>query len=156
VAELAPTMSGQVGPEHIDGNGHMNIVHYLYYLAHSTGRLLAQVGLDDGYRADGGATVFTAEQHITYHTEQRLGDTFTAHPRLLARSGKALHLMAFLLARDGVELAATLEVVFVHVSMRTRAPEPIPAAMATDLETVLERHRALSWAAPSTGWMWTP
>jgi acyl-CoA thioester hydrolase len=61
---------GQVRPEHIDYNGHMNVVHYRAAFDAATDGLFAHLGLGpEAYNARTGATLMVVEEHTRYHAE---------------------------------------------------------------------------------------
>lgn len=91
----------------------MNIRHYLELDAEGTEVICEDVGVDDAYRARRRMGVFTAEHHLRYFSELQEGETVSVHARVLERSDKAAHLMAFLLDRTHGRLANTLELVLV-------------------------------------------
>lgn len=137
----------------IDVNGHMNIKHYLDYGATGADVICRRVGIDDDYRAQRRMGVFTAEHHIRYMAEMHEGSTFSVHTRFLERSGKAGHLVAFILDRDREVLSCTVEIVLVHVGMDTRRPVDFPPDVAAGLDEWIEASRATAWPAPVCGVM---
>ena len=56
-----------IGPEHLDGNGHMNIIHYFRF---ATEAMLHRQNRDlltgEDYISTRGMTAFTAEQHSPF------------------------------------------------------------------------------------------
>jgi acyl-CoA thioester hydrolase len=153
VLGLAPLIEDVVPPGFIDANGHMNIRHYLDYGATGADVICRQVGIDDRYRAERRMGVFTAEHHIRYFTEMHEGNTFSVHARFLERSGKAGHLLSFILDRDRQAVSCTVEIVLVHVGMDSRRPVEFPADVAAGLDEWIAADRAVSWPAPVCGVM---
>jgi acyl-CoA thioester hydrolase len=97
--------------------------------------------------------VFTAEHHLHYSSELHEGEKVSVHSRVLARSDKAAHLMAFLLDRTHGRLANTLELVLVHVDLDTRRATPMPEDVAAGFDRYVAETSALGWAAPVCGAM---
>jgi acyl-CoA thioester hydrolase len=153
VMGLPALVEATVTPDFIDENGHMNIRHYLELDARSTSVLVDQLGIDHAYRRDRRMGVFTAEHHLRYFSEMHEGETISVHPRVLARSAKVVHMMAFLLDRTNRRLANTLELVLVHVDMDTRRPVPMPDDIASGFDRWLAEDARLPWAAPVCGVM---
>ena len=137
----------------IDSNGHMNIRHYLELDAAATTHLIEDLGIDDSYRAERRLGVFTAEHHLVYLSELYEGDAISVHTRVLARSDKAVHLMAFLLDRSRERLANTLELTLVHVDMDSRRPIPMPPDVASGFDRHIASSDAITWPAPVCGVM---
>ena len=154
VLQLRAVTEREVPPEFLDENLHMNIEHYLTLGARAVGGRCDELGLgNQAYIDELGLTVFTAEHHLRYYAEMRLGQELSVHVRLLERSAKALHAMAFLVNRSNDELAFTLEVTLVHVGMDTRRPVDFPADIADRLDAAVKEHSELSWPAPVCGVM---
>jgi acyl-CoA thioesterase FadM len=72
---------GRVGPETIDYNGHMNVVHYRAAFDAGTDGLYAHLerGPDD-YNARTGATLMVVEEHTRYHAELSEGNATGCWP----------------------------------------------------------------------------
>jgi acyl-CoA thioester hydrolase len=119
---------GQVGPEHIDYNGHMNVVHYRAAFDLSTDGLFAYLGLaPDVYNVRTGATLMVVEEHTRYHAELSEGERYRVLARLVGHSAKKLH---YLLAMENLDkhiLAATHEELALHVDLARRKASPLPA-----------------------------
>lgn len=153
VVELTTVFDETVKPEQIDENGHMNIRHYFDFGSWAVWMSTQKAGVDEDYIRDRGMSFFTVEQHLRYFGEMRLGERFTVHDRLLARSSRALHAMAFVLDREHELLASTFELVYVHVDMAERKAVDIPADIAATLDERLAVDGALGWEAPVCGAM---
>jgi acyl-CoA thioester hydrolase len=120
---------GRVGPETIDYNGHMNVVHYRAAFDASTDGLFAHLGLGpEQYTARTGATLMVVEEHTRYHAELSEGERYRILARLVGHSAKKLH---YLLAMENLDrgvLAATHEELALHVDLTARRSTPLPAA----------------------------
>lgn len=153
VSELSAVRSGEVEQSFIDENGHMNIGDYFRLTSHSLWDDTRDAGVGDDYIGARGMSLFTVEQHIRYLGEMRLGDRFTVHNRFLARTGKAVHAMSFLLDQEKSRLACTMEVTWVHVDMQTRSAVDMPNDVAAGLDGLIAERAELDWAAPISGSM---
>lgn len=152
VIELPATLSTTVPAEFIDENGHMNIGRYLKVSAEGLWLSIAGAGMGVDYIADRNMSSFTAEHHLRYLSELRLGDLLSVHPRLIQRSDKALHAITFVVDRTTRTVAATCEAVLVHVDMGSRRPVAFPPDIAAGLDALLADHD-LAWPAPVCGAM---
>ena len=152
VSEIRTTKTLLVPPEFLDENQHMNIAHYLTLAARGVGARCDDMGLGQSYIDDRRLTIFTAEHHIHYCAEVLQGQELSVHVRLLERSVKVLHAMAFLVNRSTDALACTLEVALVHVGMDTRRPEAFPEDIASRIDEAIKAD-AYSWPAPVCGVM---
>lgn len=153
VSALPVARKGHVEESFIDENGHMNIGDYFRLTSHALWDDTREAGVSDDYIDTRGLSLFTVEQHVRYLGEMRLGDRFTVHNRFLARSGKAMHAMAFLLDQQKSRLACTMEVTWVHVDMTTRSAVDLPDDVAASFDTLIRKSTDLPWPAPVSGVM---
>jgi acyl-CoA thioester hydrolase len=142
---------GRVGPETIDYNGHMNVVHYRAAFDLSTDGLFAYLGLGpDDYTARTGATLMVVEEHTRYHAELSEGQRYRILVRLVGHSAKTLH---YLLAMENLDrgvLAATHEELALHVDLAGRRSSPLPPAALSAAEA-LEAAQAHLPSPPDLG-----
>ena len=147
---------GEVGPETIDYNGHMNVVHYRAAFDASTDGLFAHLGLGpEQYSVRTGATLMVVEEHPRYHAELSEGDRYRILARLVGHSPKKLH---YLLAMENLDrgvLAATHEELALHVDLAARRSSPMPPAALAAVEA-LEAAQAHLPAPPDLGRVITP
>lgn len=149
-----PAMFDRVVPaEFIDENGHMNIGDYFRLCSHAVWKTTISAGVGDDYIEQHQQSLFTVEQHMRYYGELRLGQRFTVHTRLLERSARAVHGMAFVVDQEKCALACTQEATLVHVSTATRSTVDLPDAIATELDDLIGAGDALGWDAPVCGAM---
>ena len=153
IVQLPVRVEEVVPPEFIDENGHMNIRHYFDAASHAMWYTCIALGMDESYNTDRSLSLFTVEQHLRYFSEMNLGDRFTVHGRLLERSGKALHGMAFVVSTESRSLACTFEVMYIHVDMTTRRSVEMPDDIAASFDAEIARGDELGWAAPVCGAM---
>jgi acyl-CoA thioester hydrolase len=128
---------GTVRPEHIDYNGHMNVVHYRAAFDASTDGLFAYLGLGpEEYNARTGATLMVVEEHTRYHAELSEGERYRILARLVGHSAKKLH---YLLAMENLDrdvLAATHEELALHVDLTARRSTPLPPSALAAIEAL--------------------
>ena len=135
-----------------DENGHMNIRHYFDLEAQAIAEVFDRMGITDDYRTTRGQGFFTAEHHIRYYAEVHVGDRASVHARIVERSDKVVHAMAFLVDDTTERLASTLEVTATHVDLTSRRVVPF----AADVADAVDRERArtdVDWLAPVCGAM---
>ncbi len=133
---------GEVRPEWIDHNGHMNLAYYTVLFDYATDLLFDELGLGLGYRRDTQLGTFVAETHNLYERELLVGAKVRVATQILGADGKRLHLGHEMFALDGGpnagQRAATQELMFLHVDLVARRVTPFP----DDL-----RRRVAAWAA---------
>ncbi|KRB76111.1 hypothetical protein ASE01_13865 [Nocardioides sp. Root190] len=153
VLELPALLEGEVTPDFIDGNGHMNIRHYLDAGASGADHLCRGMGIDDTYRGQRRLGIFTAEHHIRYLAEMHEGRKFSVHTALVARSNRAAHLLSLIIDRDAEVLSCTVEILVVGVGMDTRRPADFPDDIARHMDELVNQSDGLSWPLPLSGAM---
>jgi acyl-CoA thioester hydrolase len=132
-----------VRPEWIDSNGHMNVGYYLVVFDYATDEFMRWVGLDAAYRTGARMTTFCLEAHLTYQREVRAGDPLRFTTRLLAHDAKRLHYVHEMYHAGEGYLAATNELMSLHMSARTRRAAPMAPAVLSRLARVQAAHDAL-------------
>ena len=126
---------GRVGPEAIDYNGHMNVVHYRAAFDAGTDGLFAHLGLGpDDYNARTGATLMVVEEHTRYHAELAEGERYRVLARMLGHSDKKVHYLLLMENLDRGGLAATHEELSLHVDLGRRRATPLPAEVCAAVE----------------------
>jgi acyl-CoA thioester hydrolase len=147
---------GMVLPDHIDYNGHMNVVHYRAAFDASTDGLFAYLGLGpEEYNARTGATLMVVEEHTRYHAELAEGERYRIRARLAGHSAKKLHYLLLMENLDRGILAATHEELALHVDLAARRSTPLPPAALAAAEA-LEAAQAHLPPPPDLGRVITP
>jgi acyl-CoA thioester hydrolase len=135
--ELLEVGRGRVGPETIDYNGHMNVVHYRAAFDAGTDGLFAHLGLGpDDYNARSGATLMVVEEHTRYHAELAEGERYRVLARLVGHSAKKVHYLLLMENLDRGVLAASHEELALHVDLGARRSSPLPPAALAALEAM--------------------
>jgi len=128
---------GRVGPDAIDYNGHMNVVHYRAAFDAGTDGLFAHLGLGpDDYNARTGATLMVVEEHTRYHAELAEGERYRVLARMLGHSAKKLHYLLLMENLDRGGLAASHEELSLHVDLGRRKASPLPAWVRAAVEAL--------------------
>lgn len=142
MSDLAAPFEGYrdvVRPEWIDHNQHLNMGYYLVVFDLATDEFFRWVGLDEAHRRARRVSTFCLETHVTYHREVRSGDELRFVTRLLAYDAKRLHYFHEMYHAGEGYLAATNELLSLHVSQVTRRA----AAMAPEILERLGRIQAV-------------
>ena len=132
-----------VRPEWIDHNQHMNMGYYLVVFDYATDEFFAWVGLDAAHRAARAITTFCLEAHVTYHREVRAGDPLRFTTQLLAHDAKRIHYFHAMYHADEGWLAATNELLSLHVSRATRRAAAMAPEILARLAAIQRAHDAL-------------
>jgi acyl-CoA thioester hydrolase len=132
-----------VRSEWIDRNGHMNMGYYVVVFDFATDAWLDYIGLDTEHRRSRKIATFTLESHVTYARELKEGDSLRFATRLLDFDAKRIHYFHEMYqAREGY-LAATNELISLHVSQETRRSAPMAAEILERLAAIRDAHSAL-------------
>lgn len=135
--------TGSIRSEWIDYNGHMNVAFYVLVFDHGTDAFLDYLGMDERYRADTGFTTYVVETHVTYDRELKEGDGFRLETRLLDFDAKRLHYFQTMYHAEAGFLAATTEIMLMHIDTRGPRAAPMPLEVLARVEAVMAAHRAL-------------
>jgi acyl-CoA thioester hydrolase len=110
-----------------DGNGHLNVRHYLGIFDDAEWALFDAFGAGHEASSAGVGGMFALEQHLTYRREVLVGDEVAVHVRMLARSDKLVHFVSYLLNRTRTEVAASMEALEAYVAYDSRRASPFSA-----------------------------
>lgn len=140
-----PIYETAVLPEWIDYNGHVRDACYGLIASSACDALMDRVGIDAGYRARTGCTLYTLEMHAHYLHELHASDRVAADVTVLASDRKRLHAGFTLCRAPAGPVAATVEFMLLHVRQgEAVATQPFPAEVAAAIAT-------LAAAAPAAG-----
>ena len=117
---------GQVLPEWIDYNGHMNLAYYTVLFDQATDLLFDELGLGLDYRRDRQLGTFVAETHNRYERELLVGERVRVAIQIVGADDKRLYLAHEMFAVDGGHRCATQELMFLHVDLKARKVCPFP------------------------------
>lgn len=132
--------------EWIDYNGHLNMAYYNVIFDRGGDEFLAELGFGPSYAVERKLTIYTAEVHVCYVQELHLDDDVVVTSQLIDFDGKRLHTYDEILHRDGW-LAATAEVLSLHVDMSGPKVSPFPDDVLPKLEFYKQAHARLPMPA---------
>ena len=130
-------------PEWVDWNGHMNMAFYLKAFDEAAGAFNTQVGLGRRYVDNKLGMTFAVEVHVTYDREVRGGDRLAFATQLLDHDAKRMHLFTTMRHATEGYVAATNEMMILHIDHATRRPAAFPAVVQERLAILASRHDAL-------------
>jgi acyl-CoA thioester hydrolase len=133
----------RVLPEWIDYNGHMNLAYYMLVFDKATDWLFDRLGIGDAYRQATGHSMFALEAHVTYERELKEGDPLSIETQLVDADAKRLHFFHRMHHAEQGYLAATGELLAIHVDMAGPRAAPFPRQAAAAIESMLAEHRRL-------------
>jgi len=139
--------------EYMDEMNHMNVMWYTHLFDKATWRFFADLGMSLDYFEYQDAGAFALEQHTRYLAEVRLGQTVLLRTRAINRSIKRFHFMHFMIIEEGGVLAATTELIGMHIDRANRRSSPFPDAIARAFDRLSANHQTLDWNPPVCGVM---
>jgi acyl-CoA thioester hydrolase len=132
-----------VRPEWTDYNGHMNLAYYLLAFDYGTDNLYDLLDLGRAYRDRVNRSMFTLEAHLNYERELDTGAPLRVTTQLIDFDAKRVHYFHCMHhAREGY-LAATNELLAIHVDLAARRAAPFPREALDRLERLMAEHAAL-------------
>lgn len=128
----------------IDYNGHLNDGYYAVVFSLAAERFLDYIGLYADYRNRTQCSVYTVETHLLYLREVKENASLEIRTRLMGFNQKRIHIFQEMHQAENKTLAATCEVMFLHVNQKgmVRAAD-MPASTQTFLASMLEEHSKL-------------
>jgi acyl-CoA thioester hydrolase len=133
---------GEVLPEWIDANGHMNLAYYIVLFDYATDALFGAIDIGYAYKDRTGHGTFAVETHNLYERELLEGDAVRITTQILHADTKRLHLAHEMFAADGAR-AATQELLYLHVDLGRRRVAPFPADAQQRVDAAAAAHAHL-------------
>ena len=153
LTDLPIRHEASIEASYLDEMGHMNVMWYTHLFDQATWEFFASLGMDLNYFNGEMAGAFALEQHTQYLVELRQGQRVQIRTRALGRSVKRFHFMHFMVVPASGQLAATTELIGIHVDRRARRSSPLPTRIAAAFDSVIAEHSQLSWDPPVCGSM---
>jgi acyl-CoA thioester hydrolase len=140
---------GEVLPQWIDLNGHMNLAYYTVLFDYATDLLFETIGIGRQYKDATGHGTFVVETHNRYERELLVGERVRIASVILGADQKRIHLAheMFRLA-DGAR-AATQELLFLSIDLTRRRVVPFLPQARVRLEAAAAAHARL----PRPAWV---
>lgn len=128
----------------------MNVAYYFLVFDNATEAFYDYIGLDRTYREEANCSTFTLEGHITYDRELLEGDPVRVSSRLIDFDQKRIHYFHEMYHAEQGYLAATNELLGIHIDMGIRRSASMPERFLEKLAAVKQAHAALP-PAPQIG-----
>lgn len=133
----------KVHSEWIDRNGHMNMGYYSVAFDEATTLWFDLCGLTTEYRRQHGVATFSVEGHTTYERELYEGDPLYVTTQLLDFTDKKIHYFHRMYHSEAGYLAATNELLTIHVDVKHRRATALGSEIQARLEEIQRLHRDL-------------
>ncbi|QIG51914.1 thioesterase [Nordella sp. HKS 07] len=141
----APFVSSahKIEPEWTDYNGHFNMAYYNVLFDRAGDEVFDAIGLGAAYVKRASCSFFTLEAHVTYLRELHAGDSVTVDVQFLDYDAKRIHYFEQMRHAGEGFIAATSELIIIHVDMTTRRSAPFPPDVLANIKAMREAHAAL-------------
>jgi acyl-CoA thioester hydrolase len=133
----------RVRAEWIDYNGHMNVAYYVLAFDHASDHFANGVGLDQAYRDSRNASFFVVDMNVTYKRELALDAPLSFTTQLLDFDDKRIRFFHVMRHAEEGFIAATNEILTVHIDMAERRSAPMAPEVMGRLERLWSDHRHL-------------
>ncbi len=130
-------------PEWIDYNGHMNVAFYVLAFDHATDAMLEFLRLTHDYKMKENTTTFVADMNVTYRQEVKEGDPLRFTTRILGCDEKRIHFWHEMYHATEGYLAATNELLSLHIDLSLRRVGPMPGGIAEWIADIRDAHAVL-------------
>ncbi|MEO1746559.1 MAG: thioesterase family protein, partial [Pseudomonadota bacterium] len=144
-AQSAPFASTPltIEPDWIDYNGHLNMAFYMVLFDTASDQAFAHLGLGPDYAKSRHHTTYTAEAHIRYIQEVHESDPMVCTLQLIAHDEKRMHTWQELRHAEENWLAATNEMITLHVDMSGPRVAAMPDDISDNVNTMARAHAEL-------------
>jgi acyl-CoA thioester hydrolase len=129
-----------VRPEWIDYNGHMNVGYYLVAFDLATEAVCVHLGIGEAYRREHDASIFVLEAHVTFDREVHEAAPLVFRSRIVDCDTKRFHLIHHMYHWTDGYLAATNELMCMHMDLRNRRSAPLPDGALTRVDALHRAH----------------
>jgi acyl-CoA thioester hydrolase len=134
---------GEVVPEWIDLNGHMNLAYYTVLFDYATDLLFETIGIGKEYKRATNHGTFVVETHNLYEQELLVGEEVRVVTQIIAADDKRLHLahQMFRIADD--RRAAMQELMFLSIDLGRRRVVPFLPIVRDNVAAAAAAHAGL-------------
>lgn len=132
-----------VQPEWADYNKHLNDAFYLVIFSHATDAMMDQIGLDAAGRERSNHSLFTAELHLNYLKEVKVGTEVRVETTFLGVDAKRLHIFHTMYIGDETEPVATNEQMQLSMDMTGPRVAPFRPDVLARIEAIAAEHAKL-------------
>ncbi len=134
---------GEVVPEWIDLNGHMNLAYYTVLFDYATDLLFETIGIGRAYKRETNHGTFVVETHNLYEHELLAGEQVRVATQIIAADDKRLHLAHEMFRLAGDRRAATQELMFLSIDLGLRRVVPFLPIVRSKVVAAAAAHAVL-------------
>jgi acyl-CoA thioester hydrolase len=135
---------GEVLPEWIDLNGHMNLAYYTVLFDYASDLLFDAIGIGRDYKDRTGHGTFVAETHNLYEQELLVGERVRVVSQILGADDKRLHVSHQMFRLADGRRAATQELMFLAIDLGRRRVAPFLPEVREQVRAAAAAHAGLA------------
>ncbi|HUA54196.1 MAG TPA: thioesterase family protein [Candidatus Sulfotelmatobacter sp.] len=128
----------------VDYNGHLNVGYYMIAFDKATDGFADQLGIGEAYLKATGNSFYVVEAHLCFEREVMQDAPIRIETLLLDADDKRVHFCHCMVEETGDFLAATSEMLILHVNLATRRAAPFPPEPARTIAALAERQRGVA------------
>ncbi len=132
-----------VKPDWIDFNGHMNVAYYVLAFDQASDTFNSNLGLGPDYTRDTRKSLFVVDMNVTYKRELKEGTPIRCTTQLLEFDAKKLRIFHQMFNAEDGSLAATNELILVHVDLNSGRSCPFQDQALQSLQAMARQHQSL-------------
>jgi acyl-CoA thioester hydrolase len=140
---------GEVLPEWIDLNGHMNLAYYTVLFDYASDLLFETIGIGRGYKDATGHGTFVVESHNLYESELLVGERVRVASRIVMADDKRLHVAHEMFRLADGRRSATQELMFLSIDLGRRRVVPFLPQARAGIDAAAAAHAGL----PRPDWL---
>jgi acyl-CoA thioester hydrolase len=134
---------GEVLPEWIDINGHMNLAYYIVLFDYAADLLFETIGIGQSYKRTTNHGTFVVETHNLYERELLVGERVRVVSQILGADSKRLHLAHEMFRLADGQRSAMQELMFLSIDLAKRRVVPFLPDAQRRVEAAAESHAHL-------------
>ena len=140
---------GEVLPQWIDANGHLNLAYYVVLFDYATDALFDALAIGLRYKEATNHGTFAVETHNLYERELLVGERVRIATQILGTDSKRLHFAHEMFSLASGQRAAAQELMYLHIDLVARRVVSWPAEARERLAEAAAAHSCLprpDWA----------
>lgn len=134
---------GNVKPEWIDYNGHMNEAYYVLAFSSAIDLFMDTIGIDQDFRAAHQVSIYTLENMIRYLKEVHLSDHIRIELQVLEHDSKKIRVFSTMYQGVTDTQVATMESLLLHMDMTQHKASAFLPATKEKLDQLAKLHEKL-------------
>ena len=143
MAENGPVVSyrTRVPRDWVDYNGHLNVGYYMIAFDKATDGFADRLGIGEAYMKTTGNSFYVVEAHLCFEREVMQDAPIRIETLLLDVDDKRAHFCHRMIEETNGFVAATSEMLILHVNLATRRAAVFPPEPARTIAALAERQR---------------